>query len=413
METSRYLEKHQLFPFQVQQPPEPGLALVVVIPCFDEPDLINTLRSLSDCELPRFPVEVLVVINGSETAPEPVRERNDATARAFDEWLAVAPQTPGLRFFRLDHTHLPPRHAGVGLARKAGMDEAVGRLARSPGVDGILLCLDADCRVQPNYLVEVASHFTAHPGSDAASIYYEHPLGGIDDGEAIARYELHLRYYVWGLRYAGLPYAHQTVGSSMAVRASAYCRQGGMNRRKAGEDFYFLMKFSEGLSEITRTCVTPSPRVSHRVPFGTGKAMADAQTQTFHTYDPEVFEELKVLTSRIPAWHAADPHGSEILAALPARLEAFLRAQEFPQVLSEIQANTTDEASFRKRFLRWFNAFRALKFVHYATEHGLPRMEVHPAAATLWKRLGPGNGAPEGSVRGLLEAYRRLDRDSS
>ena len=29
----------------------------------------------------------------------------------------------------------------------------------------------------------------------------------------------------------------------MAVRADAYLRQGGMNRRKAGEDFYFLNKF--------------------------------------------------------------------------------------------------------------------------------------------------------------------------
>jgi len=37
---------------------------------------------------------------------------------------------------------------------------------------------------------------------------------------AIAAYELHLRYYVQALRYAGFPHAHHTVGSCLAVRAT-------------------------------------------------------------------------------------------------------------------------------------------------------------------------------------------------
>ena len=32
----------------------------------------------------------------------------------------------------------------------------------------------------------------------------------------------------------------------MAVRAHAYARQGGMNRRQAGEDFYFMQKLVDG-----------------------------------------------------------------------------------------------------------------------------------------------------------------------
>lgn len=46
-----------------------------------------------------------------------------------------------------------------------------------------------------------------------------------------------------------------------------------MNQRKAGEDFYFLHKFSilDQLGEINVEIVLPLARSSDRVPFGTGK----------------------------------------------------------------------------------------------------------------------------------------------
>src|SRR5213594_3575687 len=89
--------------------------------------------------------------------------------------------------------------------------------------------------------------------------------------EAIAAYELHLRYYVRALRYAGFPYAHHTIGSCMAVRADVYKKQGGMNKRQAGEDFYFLQKIIPlgHFTDLTETKVIPSSRPSDRVPFGT------------------------------------------------------------------------------------------------------------------------------------------------
>ncbi|MEZ4848575.1 MAG: hypothetical protein R3B93_08135 [Bacteroidia bacterium] len=70
-------------------------------------------------------------------------------------------------------------------------------------------------------------------------------------------------------------HAFHCVGSSMAVRSIAYQKRGGMNRRKAGEDFYFLQKFiAEGtLAELSTTKVIPSPRASEKVPFGTGRAI--------------------------------------------------------------------------------------------------------------------------------------------
>ena len=73
----------------------------------------------------------------------------------------------------------------------------------------------------------------------------------------------------------------------MAVRPEAYMKQGGMNRRKAGEDFYFLNKIMSlgGFGECAETTIYPSPRTSKRVPFGTGQAvLRNVETKTYTTY---------------------------------------------------------------------------------------------------------------------------------
>ena len=60
--------------------------------------------------------------------------------------------------------------------------------------------------------------------------------------EAIMKYELYLRYYRLALEYTGHPHAYHCIGSAFAVRTLDYVAQGGMNKRQAGEDFYFLQK---------------------------------------------------------------------------------------------------------------------------------------------------------------------------
>ena len=150
------------------------------------------------------------------------------------------------------------------------MDEALRRFDDIGRTEGIIAGYDADCRCETNYLTALERHFHEHPRSSGCSIYFEHPLQGQLSPqiyEAAAAYELHLRYYIQALRYSGFPHAHHTLGSCMAVRADAYCEQGGMNKRKAGEDFYFLHKIIPlgGFTDLTATTVHPSPRPSDQV----------------------------------------------------------------------------------------------------------------------------------------------------
>jgi len=136
----------------------------------------------------------------------------------------------------------------------------------------LLLSLDADTRVEPNYLESVRAHF-ADPYAWAAVIAYAHPIEGTPEEQAaIASYEILLRYHVLGLRWAGSPYAFPSIGSTIVCRAEAYVAVSGMNRRRGGEDFYFLQQLAKtgGVGFINTTTVRPSGRPSSRVPFGTG-----------------------------------------------------------------------------------------------------------------------------------------------
>ncbi|MBM3836955.1 MAG: glycosyltransferase family 2 protein [Verrucomicrobia bacterium] len=412
-----YYERFGFCEGQIAAPPHPELGLVVVIPCFNEPDLIGSLGSLWNCDRPAGAVEVIVVLNSPASCDAAVREQNERSFQKASDWIAQHPD-PRLSFHLLHLPDLPPKHAGVGLARKIGMDEAARRFDQLGKPRGIIVGFDADCQCDANYLTAIERHFLDHPRCPGCSVYFEHPLEGSLEAEvydAIAAYELHLRFYNQALRYAGFPHAHHTLGSCMAVRANVYKSQGGMNRRQAGEDFYFLQKIIPlgAFADLTATRVIPSPRPSDRVPFGTGKAVLDALREGKRaTYPLEAFLDLRTLFLAIPA--LCDGHAisnPDFLSAASKAMRSFLDKEDFVKSLQEIRQNTANEATFRSRFFRWFNAFRAMKFVHHARDYFYGEPKVGPEAVRLLQLVaGDVQGLDGMAVRDLLAIYRALER---
>ncbi len=412
---NQYLQKHQLFPPQITTLPHRDLGLIIVIPCHDEPDLNTTLDSLWACQSPECAVEIIVIINAAATASDAVQQRNRQTWELARTWIA-AHQNPKLSVHLLHFFDLAPRHAGAGLARKLGMDEAVARFHTLNRPKGVIVALDADCRVDSNYLQAIENHFQRHPKTPGCAIYFEHPLDNDPPLNAgIIHYELFLRYYIHGLRFSGFPYAYHTVGSSMAVRSEIYQRQGGMNRRQAGEDFYFLHKIIPlgGFTELRETTVIPSARVSHRVPFGTGKAqrewLRNGLTE-YPVYNPRVFCDLRALFAHVDRFFTADP--TLPLDHLPDSIAHYLVENNFSSKLSEIQQNAASVASFNKRFYQWFNGFRVLKFIHWASASYYPKQAVQTAALQLlqWQGLWSKSLDSNPDAQALLHYYRQLDR---
>lgn len=415
--TNFYLNRYRFAEAVIEHAPQPDLGLVVVIPCFNEPQLIASLESLKACALPQCAVEVITVVNGGEHLTADIRRRNAQTLAEGRKW-AAAHSSERLQFHFLDFQELPRKHAGVGLARKIGMDEAVRRLEWAQNPKGIIACFDADSQVQTNYFQALERHFVEHPKTPGCAIHYEHPLEGSlpsSHYEGILNYELHLRYFVHALRYAGHVHAHQTIGSSMAVRSDVYQKQGGMNRRKAGEDFYFLHKIIPlgHFSECNRTMVIPSPRRSDRVPFGTGKAIGDfidePTAEPYATYAFPIFEELRGFLKDVPHFYQ---NSSPDLDVYPSSVSDFLNHEKFTERLAEINRQSSNKATFVNRFFRWFDGFKAMKFVHQARDNFHPNQKIEEAVWAL-EKANPVLGIEASySKREMLLAQRRLDKRS-
>lgn len=386
----------------------------VVIPCYNEPDILPTLNSLLVNEFKGFSVEVIVVVNHSEVAVEEVKLHNSKTS-AIIESFAKEKNTDQLKFLVYPAFDLPKKHAGVGLARKIGMDEATYRFAQN-GTDGIILAFDADSLCETNYLQTIFDHFNQSK-TPAVSIHFEHPTDASKQYsqsviDAIIDYELHLRYYKNALAYVGHPFAFHTIGSSMAVKASAYTKQGGMNRRKAGEDFYFLSKMMllGDYSEITETKVIPSPRVSDRVPFGTGKAVGEIleQDEDYLTYNPKTFELLKQDFKLL-----LESFNSVNYKTLSKEFQSFVNENEFEKVIANAKKNSSNEQSYLRRIFQYFDAFWVLKYVHYVRDYFLPNISVRDASIHLIKLFLEDHNLKDEvdsySSKELLNLYRKID----
>lgn len=407
-----YLQKQALFSTFISERPTNNLGIIVVIPCYNEPDLLSTLESLKKNQPTYGSVEVIVVVNSGENADDSVLTQNQKTITRFFNWNES--NRSGLKFHIIEVKNLPKKHAGVGLARKIGMDEAVYRFEAIGNKKGIIVGLDADSLCRTNYLVEIEKYFKNNPKINGASIYFEHPLQGNLEPEiyhGITAYELHLRYYVQALRFSGFPFAFHTIGSSFAVRSDTYQKQGGMNKRQAGEDFYFLQKIIQlgNYGEIQTTKVIPSPRSSDRVPFGTGRAISEylkKTTQSFITYHFQTFVDLKVFNEYVPLLFRDE--SEKWKTKLPQSVVAFLKTVSFEKQLKEINSNSSSESSFINRFYRWFDGFLVLKFVHFARDHFYENGHVTAMAKTL---LGAKNceSVQSWDEQKLLNHFRVLD----
>ena len=415
-----YLINRSLYPPLLHKRPSPLLSIVVVIPCYDEEYLLLSLMSLKKCIRPNCDVEVIVIINHCKKTPDTIKAINEKTYLQATEW-SQQNRLSHIRFYIFKMDDLPVKHAGVGLARKIGMDEACYRFHKAGNPRGIIACFDADSRCETNYFQELEKYFLENPKAQAASIHFEHPLEGVDFSdeiyEAITLYELHLRYYINAQRWAGFQHAWQTIGSSMAVRCDAYQQQGGMNRRQAGEDFYFLHKFIPlgHFGEIKTTKVIPSPRPSHRVPFGTGKAVGELlhSKGKYLTYSPSSFQDLSVfLQNNFPRLYGTE-NLETVFAELPDSVSQFLLVNNFVEKLSEIRGHTANKVSFEKRLSRWFDAFVLMKYMHFARDHFHSDTEVTAASKWLLRRISPNENHEAKSAKELLLTFRKLDHQST
>lgn len=400
-----------------------GVRQVVVVPLLAEhPGFLDTLADLAvGEEAVRRRTLVLLVVNNR--APDVARAEDIANnLRALDVLEGGAVPT-GLRLAWVDASRpgreLPSKE-GVGLARKIGLDWALEVLVQGNDGAGGLICLDGDTRVEADYLARFDAYFSSGKRW-AAVTEYAHPLDGPEaETRAILCYELFLRYQALSLAWANAPFAYHTIGSAMACTAEAYAACGGMRRKRAGEDFYFLQALGKtGPVDYLRDIVVrPAARPSHRVPFGTGKRVRrflDATHDEYRLYHPESFRVLR-------AWFAlaaAAEDGAALLAhaeGIHTALAAFLTAEGFEAAWDRIRAQHKAVEAQWLQFHLWCDGLRTLRLLHHLRDNGLPDEQMLAALETCFARHG---ATPPVSCtaaaredlaaqRELLEAMREL-----
>jgi hypothetical protein len=326
----------------------------VVIPVYDEleffPETMASLyRAIAECG---EKIAVIAVINyppgaSPEESGELYRQIN---AGVYPGVLPV---------------FVPEIRGGVGAARKCGMDAFIAAIPPDEMEKSAIFSLDADTLVSPDYFVKLLPEVLK---GGALSIGFAHRTAeSAAHCRAMAAYEAYLTRYVENLRYAGSPYAFYTVGSAFAVRCDAYIRAGGMKVREAGEDFYFLQEAakSSGVRSIAEKLVFPSPRLSERVPFGTGRAVAaQLKGEALNEIPDEAFGVLKtVLTVRDEKLPCS---AADFLSFLPERAAGFFVREHFPEVWEKILNNLPDRPdAAAKAFDRWFDGLKTLRFLHF------------------------------------------------
>ena len=397
---------------------ENGSTLFITIPCYDEPELLTALTSLAACTPPSAKVTVIVVVNTSDRSPAEVLARNLLTIGAVKDWW----EQPIKPFYQLRLLHapsLPSKWAGVGWARKIAMDEAIRCLDHSGKEDGILVAFDADSTVSANYLTSIENAFRQNPKFNFVNLNFCHP---VDDPalspslqEGIILYELYLRYLRNAIQWSGYPHAIHTVGSSFSVRASSYVKQGGMNRRQAGEDFHFLHKIVllGDYGHITDATVYPAARVSHRVPFGTGAALKkwEEGDQALHSaYSLSSFKMLRPLFSDPGFFYTYDrPEWDIRVRQYNPLLTDYLLQNGTLDRLDELKNNCADIVSFIKRFYHLLNAFWIIQYLNLCESADGGIGNLPEEASLLLKELNI-HTSGEKSARELLEIYRMLDK---
>lgn len=370
---------------------------IVVIPVLNEyenlPSLLESLLKQNKYYLKK--TLFIFVVNNSETASKEVVDDNHKSI----QFLRSESNNTVLNISVIDSSshgnELPEKTAGVGLARKIGMDTALCYFDYSSKNKNFLVCLDGDCTVSENYLEELFENINTKK-LKAGYVKYYHTLSNDEEiNKAIIIYEIFLRYYVLGLKFADSPYAFHTIGSTMFCDIESYIKIEGMNKRKAAEDFYFMEKLSKitKIEEINSAYVYPSSRPSWRVPFGTGQRvnrfLSKSQNE-YLLYSPKSF---KVLKDWLMIFNNEENKSSSFYLdeakKISTHLFDFLELNKFESAWNKISENASKPEQIKNQKKLWFDGFRTLKLIHYLRDNQFGLINIFDAVDEMIEMINP------------------------
>ena len=399
-----YLDKKSLKRWNLEWTEFSGVQAAIVIPAICEFENIKrVLLSLAQNNKSCLQKSLIIfVINNSVSSEPEVKDDNTRSIvflrelinRKSSNDIVGVILNSGMNIALIDaatvRNEFDDDEGGVGLARKVGMDTALQIFSYSSPEKKIIISLDADCVVEKNYIAEIIGSFTNNKYS-AALVDFEHNISEKGMNKlGIVSYEIFLRHYVVGLLFAKSPYGFHTIGSTIVCDHEAYIKVGGMNTKKAAEDFYFLQKLAKHyeIKRITSTKVRPSSRESWRVPFGTGRSITDftLNKKNILLYDADVYVILK---NWLELLHSDLSLNSGLILKeaknIHPELFNYLENRGFRMDWEKILENSKSVKQLEYQRKNWFDAFETLKLIHHLRDTSFPMMNIESGVEKLFQ----------------------------
>ncbi len=265
----------------------------------------------------------------------------------------------------LDFNETPfTNNQGVGLARKIAADTALALIDRNYIQQPWIFSTDADVALPETYF-DVT---TNAKGFSAISLPFKHVSGDHELLSYQAKYDFKMYYYQWGMQHIGVAYDYIPLGSTLVVSADAYATVRGFPIKSGGEDFYLLNKLAKigRVSQPKMPIIEIQCRLSDRVPFGTGPAVAKYQTSTTEAlyYHPKSFDILKDWRTKL----LAQFNQPDIMATATIDEASLNKFWNWPVVYKKNIKQIKTEQRWQQFIHEWLDAFKLLKSVHRLRE---------------------------------------------
>ncbi|WP_370979383.1 hypothetical protein [Agaribacterium sp. ZY112] len=359
---------------------------VVVIPaCHEHLHFVERLSQHPQAEA----LLLILVLNEHQQSPRQFVEQNQVFKKALlaQAQLIGCQEHVSLLSFqslqillieRCAERALPPKQ-GVGLARKIGADCATALIDQGSVLSPWIYSSDADAQLPDNYF-SLTKNRTEQQSASAWTFNFKHIGGEADVAKATRLYEYGLHKWRIQLERAGSLYAYHSLGSALAFNYQAYAQVRGFPKRSAAEDFYLLNKLAklQGIAYAEDICINIEARLSERVPFGTGPAVAQICEQqrlgeAFTWYNPKIFIELKKVLSLHNALFA---EGINAIHTLEKSSQTALKEAGIESFLAQRSKQNDSPSSFARHFQHWFDAFQTLKFIRRLQTSTYPPTKV-------------------------------------
>ena len=347
-------------------PPKNTYDTIITIPCYNEYDYIfKTLDSINNQNSTILEKTLVsIVINNSIEEHESILLNNRKTYEKLKSSIY------NFDFFVVDafsgNKAIESKYSGAGMARKISVDCALNYL----NIDSLICFIDADTILSNDYLSCIQASYDRHKWK-AATVNFSHQNDEPKTKKLIKDYEKYLKETSLKIKKSGSPYCYVSLGSTMVCTYLSYISVGGMNRKIASEDFYFLQELQKycGVKQINDILIYPSSRYVSRLYLGTSMRLQkildgelDLSSLYFSDFSYDILNNWITL-----ALSSKDKKYNNLIIEIeninPSLLD-FLSKINLEKAWEAI-ASSPSYDHFEKQFHRWFDAlciFKLLKF---------------------------------------------------